>query len=267
MKLDTTTLLFNLLGMLGAMSVNNSLVMPVDASETINPDSIIFQEVLYNYSQGFTASNQKPIEEKILVQLSSSLNYRPSIFDECPYNRDTCNNRVPDNNPYRKSIIDKTKSKNTTTESETLKKLPATMNSTRNLVTIAQSNESFSTFTQALKTTGLVEILQEKGPFTIFVPTNEAFAELPQDVLRELLKPSNKKILVEILAYHIISGSIESNNFKTGEIKTIQGDAIKIQIIKNVLTVNNTAEVFTPNIKGSNGIMHIIDKVIIPPSL
>ncbi|CCH65698.1 hypothetical protein RINTHM_12380 [Richelia intracellularis HM01] len=72
---------------------------------------------------------------------------------------------------------------------------------------------------------------------------------------------------MEILAYHIVSGIIESNNFKTGEIQTIQGDTIKIKIIKNVSTINNTAEVYTPNIKGSNGVIHIINKVIIPPSL
>ncbi|WP_196794903.1 fasciclin domain-containing protein [Richelia intracellularis] len=247
--------------------MNNSLVMPVDASETINPYPMILQEVLYNCSQHIKASNQKPIEEKTLVQLSSSLHHKPSVFYECPYNRAACNNRIPINVPHRTSIIDKTTSKNPTTESEILKKNSAIITSRRNLVAIAQSNASFSTFAQALKTTGLVEILQGEGPFTIFAPTNEAFAKLPQDALRELLKPRNKKILVEILAYHIVSGSIESNNFKTGEIQTIQGDTIKIKIIKNVSTINNTAEVYTPNIKGSNGVIHIINKVIIPPSL
>ena len=145
---------------------------------------------------------------------------------------------------------------------------PATSTEGKDLVSIAQSNPSFSTLTKALKAAGLIETLQGEGPFTIFAPTDEAFAELPQDALQDLLKPENKEVLVKILTYHVVPGNVESSQLKAGEVKTVQGDAINVKISsdKKAVTVND-AEVVTPDVKGSNGVIHIINKVLIPPSL
>jgi uncharacterized surface protein with fasciclin (FAS1) repeats len=113
----------------------------------------------------------------------------------------------------------------------------------------------------------LTETLSGKGPFTVFAPTDAAFAALPQDALQELLKPENKDILVKILSYHVVPGNVTSSDLKSGEVKTVEGGAVNVQVDAAKGVVVNDAKVVQPDIKASNGVIHAIDKVMLPPDL
>jgi uncharacterized surface protein with fasciclin (FAS1) repeats len=137
-----------------------------------------------------------------------------------------------------------------------------------NIVALAEKNGSFTFLTKALKAAGLVETLQGAGPFTVFAPTDKAFAELPPDAVQDLLKPENKAILEKILKYHVVSGQVLSTDLKSGDVKSVEGGAITVSVDSDKKSVRvNDANVVQPDIKGSNGVIHVIDKVILPPNL
>lgn len=133
----------------------------------------------------------------------------------------------------------------------------------KTIVNIASVDKNLTIFTTALKAAGLVETLQGKGPFTVFAPTNSAFAHLPKGTLEDLLKPENKHQLIKILTYHVLPGIVTSQDFKTGNVTTVTGRIINVQIKKRKIMVNNT-KVIKANIGASNGIIHLIDQVILP---
>lgn len=132
---------------------------------------------------------------------------------------------------------------------------------------IAEKTQDLSTLVTALQTAGLVDILAGKGPFTVFAPTNDAFAELPKAELTYLLH--NKTALTEVLEYHVASGSVLSTALTNGEkIMTLEGENVTVTITKtsNGTTVKiDDATVTTANVKASNGVVHVIDKVLVPP--
>jgi len=132
-----------------------------------------------------------------------------------------------------------------------------------NIVAFAGSNSSFSTLTTALKAAGLTETLQGKGPYTVFAPTDEAFAALPQETLQRLLEPRNKETLRRILTYHVVSGQVTS----AGEVRTLANKPVNVQLdsASNQITVNNT-RVIQP-IQTSNGLIYAINEVLIPPDV
>lgn len=135
------------------------------------------------------------------------------------------------------------------------------------IVETAISTDFLSTLVAAVKAGDLVEILQSDGPFTVFAPTNEAFAALPEGTLESLLKPENKAQLVQILTYHVIAGEVKSSDLKNGmKAKTVEGSDINIMISDKGAMINN-ANVTTADIMTENGIVHIIDRVILPPTL
>jgi len=182
-------------------------------------------------------------------------NPKPSIFNEPPYNRRT--GTPPATAP-------------TTPPPTTQPSTPApgaTEPSKENVVALAAANDSFKTLTAALKAAGLTETLSGQGPFTIFAPTDAAFAQLPQDALQELLKPENKDILVKILTYHVVPGNITSGDLKPGEVKTVEGGAVNVQADPAKGVSVNDASVVQPDIKASNGVIHAIDRVMLPPDL
>merc|ERR1711966_320054 len=121
----------------------------------------------------------------------------------------------------------------------------------------------------AVKAGGLVDTLSGTGPFTVFAPTNEAFAKLPKGTLDFLLKPENKAKLVDILTYHVASGSVHAADLKNGEkIKTVEGKQVEARIFGNGKYVYiNNARVTTADVDASNGVVHIIDSVLIPPAM
>ncbi len=133
------------------------------------------------------------------------------------------------------------------------------------IVDIAAGNESFSTLVAAVSAAGLVETLKSEGPFTVFAPTNEAFAALPAGTVESLLKPENKDQLVAVLTYHVVPGAVTSDQLigQKLSVATVQGDTVDIDATGGGVMVDG-ATVVTPDIMASNGVIHVIDSVILP---
>lgn len=188
------------------------------------------------------------------AQQTGSVNPRPSIFDEPPYNRSRTTTPTPEVSPATPAPTTPSPEGTTGTSSD-------------NLVALAAANDSFKTLTAALKAAGLTETLSGTGPFTVFAPTDAAFAELPQDALQELLQPENKDLLVKILTYHVVPGNVTSTDLKAGDVKSVEGGAISVVIDPATGVMVNNAKVVQPDIQASNGVIHAIDKLILPPDL
>jgi uncharacterized surface protein with fasciclin (FAS1) repeats len=130
------------------------------------------------------------------------------------------------------------------------------------VVDLALGNENLTTLVAALQAAGLVETLQGAGPFTVFAPNNEAFAALPAGVLEALLLPENKDTLVKILTYHVLPGNVKAADVRDGDVASLQGGTVKLGTMNGV-TVNG-ANVVIPDNSSNNGVVHIIDAVILP---
>jgi uncharacterized surface protein with fasciclin (FAS1) repeats len=154
----------------------------------------------------------------------------------------------------------------TTTEApveETTTEAPA--EEATDIVAIASGNEDFSTLVAAVAAAGLVETLQGEGPFTVFAPTNAAFAALPAGLVDKLLLPENKDLLVKILTYHVVSGTVLAADVAAGDVPTVEGQNITITTDMGVKV--NGATVTATDIIASNGVIHVIDAVILPPDV
>lgn len=133
------------------------------------------------------------------------------------------------------------------------------------IVDLAVNTDFLSTLVAAVQAGDLVETLKGDGPYTVFAPTNEAFAALPEGTLEDLLKPENKDKLVQILTYHVVAGEVKSTDLKDGmKAKTVEGSEIKINITDEGAKIND-AKVKTADIIAANGVVHVIDQVILPP--
>lgn len=133
----------------------------------------------------------------------------------------------------------------------------------KTVVEIAAANDSFKTLVTAVKAAGLAEALSGDGPFTIFAPTDEAFKKIPADTLASLLKPENKEKLASILKYHVVSGKVLAADVKPGKVATLQGSEIAIKAADGKVMVND-ATVTKTDIVGKNGVIHVIDTVLMP---
>ncbi len=133
----------------------------------------------------------------------------------------------------------------------------------KTVVEIAAGNKDFSTLVAAVKAAGLADTLSGKGPFTVFAPTDEAFAKLPKGTVEDLLKPENKEKLAGILKYHVVSGKVMAADVKTGKVPTVNGQKIDVKAEDGKVTVDG-ANVVKTDIVGSNGVIHVIDAVILP---
>ena len=132
------------------------------------------------------------------------------------------------------------------------------------IVDLAVSTDILSTLVAAVKAGDLVETLKGDGPFTVFAPTNEAFAALPEGTLEMLLKPENKAKLVQILTYHVVPGTVKSTDLKDGmKATTVEGSDVAVKVSKKGVMIND-ANVVKADIMASNGVVHVIDKVIMP---
>lgn len=132
------------------------------------------------------------------------------------------------------------------------------------IVEIAAGNDDFSTLVAALKAAGLVDVLSGEGPFTVFAPTNAAFEKLPAGTVESLLKPENKQKLTDVLTYHVVPGKVYASDVvELSEATTVQGGSIAITVSDSGVMVDN-ANVVTTDIKASNGVIHVIDGVILP---
>lgn len=134
------------------------------------------------------------------------------------------------------------------------------------IVDVAAGAGSFGTLVAAVKAAGLVDALKGDGPLTVFAPTDEAFAALPEGTLESLLKPENKDQLSAILLYHVVAGKVMSSDLKgTVEAETLQGDSIEIIAASGKVSVNG-ANVVSADVAASNGVIHVIDAVLLPPA-
>jgi uncharacterized surface protein with fasciclin (FAS1) repeats len=133
----------------------------------------------------------------------------------------------------------------------------------QNIVEIAAGNPDFSTLVAAVKAAGLAETLSGTGPFTVFAPTNAAFAKLPAGTVEDLLKPENKDKLTAILTYHVVAGEVMAADVvKLSSADTVNGKAVTISTADGVKI--NDATVTATDIDASNGVIHVIDTVILP---
>lgn len=178
-------------------------------------------------------------------QQGGVLNPHPSIFNEPPYNRSRSTQQTPGTTPSTPS---------------------STGAQSGDVVAVAASNGSFNTLTAALKAAGLDKTLSGTGPFTVFAPTDQAFAALPPSALQQLLQPQNKDLLVKILSYHVVPGKVQSSDLKPGDVETVEGSPMTVKIGNSGVMVNN-AKVLQPDIQASNGVIHVIDHVMLPRDL
>lgn len=135
-----------------------------------------------------------------------------------------------------------------------------------NIVEVALEAGSFETLAAALTAAGLVETLQGEGPFTVFAPTDAAFAALPEGVLDALLLEENRDLLISILTYHVVVGQVLAADVTTGDVTSLESSAISIDTADGVV-LNGTAIVTTADVLASNGVIHVIDAVILPPGV
>ena len=133
------------------------------------------------------------------------------------------------------------------------------------IVDVASGAGNFSTLVAAVAAADLVETLSGEGPFTVFAPTDEAFAALPAGVLDGLLLPENKALLAQILTYHVVSGKVMAADVTDSDVATVEGSTIKLGTMGGV-TVNG-ANVISADVAASNGVIHAIDAVILPPGV
>jgi len=132
---------------------------------------------------------------------------------------------------------------------------------TADIVDTAVGAGQFKTLATALTAAGLIDTLKGPGPFTVFAPTDEAFAKIPADKLNALL--ADKAALTKVLTYHVVAGKVLAADVKTGEVKTVQGQPLNVVVSSTGVMVNN-ANVIKTDITASNGVIHVIDSVLMP---
>ena len=136
----------------------------------------------------------------------------------------------------------------------------------KDIIDTAVAAGSFKTLAAALGAAGLVDTLKGPGPFTVFAPTDAAFAKLPAGTVESLLKPENKDKLASILTYHVVAGKVTAADVvKLSEAKTVNGKMLKVKVNGSKVMIND-AKVTTADIAASNGVIHVIDSVVLPPA-
>lgn len=135
----------------------------------------------------------------------------------------------------------------------------------KDIVQVATESGSFKTLLTAVKAAGLVETLQGKGPFTVFAPTDAAFAALPAGTLDKLL--ADKEALKEVLLYHVVAGGVTADQVVgLTSATSVEGSPVAIAVKDGTVYLNDSAKVVTPDVMASNGVIHVIDSVILPPA-
>ena len=133
----------------------------------------------------------------------------------------------------------------------------------KDIVQTAQDNGSFNTLVVAIQQAGLVDTLKGAGPFTVFAPTDAAFAKIPKDQLDALLKDKAK--LTKVLTYHVVPGTVLAKDVKPGQVKTVEGQSFTVKADGGKVMVDNAVVTMT-DVKADNGVIHVIDTVILPKS-
>ena len=150
------------------------------------------------------------------------------------------------------------------TTPEVVKEAPLVVAAPKDIVDIAIGSPDHTTLVAAVTAAGLVETLKGAGPFTVFAPTNAAFAALPAGTVEGLLKPESKAALTNILTYHVVAGSVKAADLKDGQkVKTLQGEELTVSIKDGKVMING-ANVTAADLSGTNGVVHVIDAVLMP---
>ncbi|MDB9315779.1 fasciclin domain-containing protein [Spirulina sp. CS-785/01] len=135
-----------------------------------------------------------------------------------------------------------------------------------NIVEVASGSDDFETLVQAVSTAGLADTLSGDGPFTVFAPTDEAFANLPDGVLEALLEPENRELLVDILTYHVVPGEVMAEDLETGGVTTLGDRGLAVRVEPDGVIINN-GSVVQADIPAENGVIHGVNRVFIPEDL
>lgn len=131
---------------------------------------------------------------------------------------------------------------------------------------VATAAGQFGTLLAAVEAAGLVETLLGEGPFTVFAPTDEAFAQLPEGTVESLLLPENRDTLVSVLLYHVVAGRVLAADLETGEVETVSGAMLAVSVSTAGVSINDSAEVVAEDVFAVNGVIHVIDTVLLPPA-
>jgi uncharacterized surface protein with fasciclin (FAS1) repeats len=131
------------------------------------------------------------------------------------------------------------------------------------IVAVASAAGSFGTLVAAVTAAGLVETLQGTGPFTVFAPNDDAFAALPAGLVDALLKEENRETLVKILTYHVVGAEVHAADVASGDVATVEGSTIAVEV-GDAVVLNGTTKVIATDIAASNGVIHVIDSVLLP---
>jgi uncharacterized surface protein with fasciclin (FAS1) repeats len=147
----------------------------------------------------------------------------------------------------------------------------AAMFPSRNIIQNAVNSKDHTTLVAAVKAAGLVDTLEGKGPFTVFAPTNTAFGKLPAGTVDTLVKPENKPTLTKILTYHVVPGRLEASDLSDGKkLKTVEGEELTVKKADGKVMIvdakRGAATVTIPNVNQSNGVIHVVDTVLMPAS-
>jgi uncharacterized surface protein with fasciclin (FAS1) repeats len=147
----------------------------------------------------------------------------------------------------------------------------AAMFPSKNIIQNAVNSKDHTTLVAAVKAAGLVETLEGKGPFTVFAPTNAAFGKLPAGTVDTLVKPENKATLTKILTYHVVPGKLEASNLTNGKkLKTVEGEELTVKLADGKVWIvdakGGSAAVTIANVNQSNGVIHVVDTVLMPAS-
>ena len=135
------------------------------------------------------------------------------------------------------------------------------------VVDVVANNPSLKTLASAIDETDANEVLELQGPYTIFAPSDEAFAALPAETRQKLLQPENRPQLAQILFYHVVPGQVSASQLQSGDVKTVEGANVNVQVDPSANSVRvNDATVTQADIPASNGVVHIVDRVILPPN-
>ena len=158
----------------------------------------------------------------------------------------------------------KEKAEQTATEQEEANQQEAEADKPGTIVEVAEEAGSFETLVTAIDSAELTDALSAEGPYTVFAPTDDAFDALPEGTVEDLLKPENKEKLQSILKYHVLSGKVMAEDVESGEVETLQGAKAQIEVTDEGVTYSE-ANVTNTDIEASNGVIHVIDKVVMPP--
>ena len=147
---------------------------------------------------------------------------------------------------------------------------PVSAFAVENVVGVAVSSPDFSTLVTAVKSAGLVETLSGTGPFTVLAPTNDAFNKLPSGLLEKLVMPENKTALTKILTYHVIAGknlAVDVIKLDGKSVPTVNGNTITLKVVNGGVVVNDKVNITKTDLPASNGVVHVIDQVLVPADL